>query len=76
MESSDYVYGIIFVLYVVLFAVVGGYAITRRSRNAAVEEKIKSMEKEVKKGDSNKEEEEEKKTPSPRRSTRGKKKAE
>ena len=32
MDSSDYVYGTIFVLYVALFLVIGGYICTRRKR--------------------------------------------
>lgn len=32
MDSSDYVYGTIFVLYVALFLVIGGYVCLRKKR--------------------------------------------
>ena len=35
MDSTDYVYGTIFVLYVALFSVVGVYACTRKRRSCA-----------------------------------------
>ncbi len=37
MESSDYVYGTIFVMYVVLFAVIGGYVLTKRKMRKELE---------------------------------------
>ena len=37
MDSSDYVYGTIFVLYVALFLVIGGYICSRRKRKNLTE---------------------------------------
>jgi len=47
MDSSDFVYGLIFALYVALFVVVGGYALIRRRRTEDAEETSAEGEKTV-----------------------------
>lgn len=48
MDTSDYVYGTIFVLYIALFLIIGGYICTRKRRRELSAEKDKSEVEEAK----------------------------
>jgi type III secretory pathway component EscV len=73
MESSDYIYGFIFALYIALFVVVGGYALTRR--RIAVD-KVGQEEQDETATASSDGDQKEKKSEQSSSKTRGKKKAE